>query len=195
MAQQILTAMSTVVSTSNFEFLDTICGKEVAMKGMKEYETDTNEFKKNIPLLLSKKYKLPDDPWRVLSQLKTISLYYAIVPYDVPAIIDLKIDFSMLRLVRSLDFLIEKIKRKGTDIDRIFKSIKGKQEPKADRMQKVIEEYYRIPNRDGVSRNKIATIILEHLKKTMQSPPSIKTITRYLKEEGLPKQTNVMPDQ
>ena len=70
----------------------------------------------------------------------------------------------------------------GRTYDRIRKSKKVKTSKKLESKQKVLETYCGIENRAGRKPHQIASIINEKLG---EKGPSLSTIKRYLKEDGL----------
>ena len=104
--------------------------------------------------------------------------------HDMPLEVTLRIDLAMVKLVHEATNDMCFIDKKGRDTERIWESAKKKSDIKAVTKHLVIETYYRI-NTEGISFHKVATKIKEHLRKKHKSPPSIDTIKRYLREEGL----------
>lgn len=139
-----------------------------------------------LKLILSENYRWPKDPDDLYDHL--FSLFYftsmMLLFREINILILLKIDYVMMRLSYAAMAYILFFDTIGKRQYRVEKGKAEKQKVKAERMQPVIEAYYRI-DKDGLTNHKIASTIREFLGKNRTSPPSVDTIKRYLKEEGL----------
>lgn len=144
-------------------------------------------MEKNILILLSNKYTLPTKPSDVMHQLACIHAYYYYAQHNpnIPAIIDIKIDYIFMRLLLENNLHVDRVKSLAKYTYRINKSKQNLNRKKIMRKQLVLEEYYKTPNRNQMTLNKIATTIHKKLEEKGISSPSVSTIKRYLKEEEL----------
>lgn len=142
---------------------------------------------KIIPFL-SPLYNPPKDNIVELRyHLQTLWLYYfCIAPplNDIPLPTALRIDYSMTLAVYVADSLSFLTAKEGATQDRLSLSKKALRGKKAEQMQTVVEEFFRVENRKEKTRHKIATDIRKQLKNKGFKAPSINTIKKYLEEDG-----------
>lgn len=166
-------------------YVDSISiGDIVIETGLKKKKSN-KALKKELSPFLPKKYKLPDELSQITSELMGISYIYRNAAFsNIPASYDLPFDFTVMQLMQKGNELIHEVIMGGKNFDRINKSIESTNKNKALRKQLVLEEYTRISSRDNLSPNRKAEIIKNRLEKKGEKPPSKRTITRYLKDEG-----------
>jgi len=141
---------------------------------------------------LSPKYKAPIHEWKlpfrmkILDHLQCLLYYYIYHDRNMPPETTLFVDFAMTKIVHEATMGMWIIDSHGRDFDRIEEGVKKKRSKKAERKQYVLEIYYRTDQiAPSMKPHRIAKIIKDILEKEMKSSPSIDTIKRYLREEGL----------
>jgi hypothetical protein len=138
---------------------------------------------------MSDNYKPPFHSISIASQLLTIWNLYRCFPLildKVPSSFYAKIDYAAMCLIKTSLEKSYEIETSGFHSDRTLKSAEKRKAKKEQDKQPVLEAYYKVPNRDSIpSLNALVQSILELLKTSMQTPPSNKTVVRYLEDEGL----------
>jgi predicted RNA-binding protein with RPS1 domain len=143
------------------------------------------QFINNINLFLSRDYEPPNGV--VISYqhfLSAFIFYYLLYMVKIPINMLLRIDLTTAKLHAEIAAHCLQIEDLGKYNFRIKRSKTRLEKTKADKMQPVLEAYYKI-DKDGMKPHRIATTIKEYLESMQKNPPSIDTIKRYLKEENL----------
>jgi len=143
------------------------------------------EFINNIDLFLSRDYEPPNSALICYQHfLSVFVFYYLLYMVEIPINMLLRIDLSTAKLRTDITAISLQLKVAGKEIFRIKRGQTRLKKTKADKMQPVLEAYYRI-DKNGMKPHRIATTIKEYLESIQKNPPSIDTIKRYLKEEKL----------
>jgi len=131
-------------------------------------------------------YKAPCDPDELLEHLFSLYLYYmrfkpTVIPFEFAS----QIDNVTTELVTkaSTEMLFHKQAR--DNYIRTSRSTRTKRKKASDRKQLVLEEFYKIRERENQRPHRIATTIQKHMKEFGKKPPAAETIKKYLREEGL----------
>lgn len=160
-----------------------------------EKPEEKNRYHRIFKSFLSPDYEAPvfktgkPDPnilVKINHHFECLLYYYFFEALEMPAEVTAFVDLAMAKLVASTTQSFWAFNKEGYYRDRISSSIKAKNTHKAERKQFVLEVYHRdkkiLPD---MKLHSVATIIKKDLGEKLQSPPSIDTIKRYLKEEGI----------
>jgi hypothetical protein len=124
-------------------------------------------------------------PKSLILFLQLLIIYYAYLAPLTTSGITGRIDFFTTQLVWRCGAMISAFDWGGGHLDRTRKSTEKKRKEKSKRKMLAIEEYRQLTIKNDLSVNAIATIINKRLANKMKKPPSVKSITRYLQQEGL----------
>jgi hypothetical protein len=125
--------------------------------------------------VLSAIYEDYEDFLKIMKELTIGNIHYLIESYR---------DTVTRDASELIGYWSSKIKGIKSSRKRIRSGKDALKKKKADRMQPVIEAYFRI-DKEGMKPHRIATTIKEYLESIHKTTPSIDTIKRYLKEENL----------
>ncbi|MDP3057764.1 MAG: hypothetical protein Q8N37_04610 [bacterium] len=152
-------------------------------------------FGKITRLMLSQKYKVPDEPTKILAQLLSLWYLYLEAPNIPPTIADLRLDYARAKLITQALSWFLFFKQLGKSIFRVRKSVIKKKSIKDQNKQAVVEALYRM-NATGMSFHKIARTIEKELFEREIYPKPMpgekpkdhtKSIKRYLLEDDTVK--------
>ena len=116
-----------------------------------------------------------------------IVLCYIHLSHKLPLHINLKIDILSQEVSKRIHTKNLSVTFRGQrEVSRIKKTKAAKTKARSQRKQAVVDCYYRMADvKKDTKPYSVARLIHERLTGKIQDPPSIKTIYRYLKEDGL----------